>query len=180
LGPRYAEPTTKEEVRMIDDDAHLEDMAEADASEVEYLSAQTATGFSVDSGGSITLKHVSPSTLWFSDRPQRLTGHIATGDFVTSWGEGGDDSFAADPPNAVLSIFEEDHVNDVVVILSEPTMSDGDLSYTAEVIDGELSSSGGPVGLYIDVLGRPLTPMSVAGVRRRGRRRGRRRMRRRL
>jgi hypothetical protein len=172
-------PTTKEEVPMLDDDAHLEDMAEADASEVEYMFAQTATGFSVDSGGSITLKHVSPSTLWFSDRPHRLTGHIATDDFVASWGEG-DDSFAADPPNALLSIFEEDHVNDVVVILSEPTMSDGDLSYAAEVTDGELSSSDGPVSLFIDVLGRPLTPMSVAGVRRRGRRRGRRRMRRRF
>jgi hypothetical protein len=117
--------------------------------------------------------------LWFSDRPHRLTGHIATDDFVSSWGEG-DDSFAADPPNALLSIFEEDHVNDVVVILSEPTMSDGDLSYAAEVTDGELSSSDGPVSLFIDVLGRPLTPMSVAGVRRRGRRRGRRRMRRRF
>ena len=81
---------------MIEDDAHLDDMAEADASEVEYMFAQTARGLAVDPGA-MTLQGVSPSTLWFSDRPHRLTGHIATSDFVGSWGEG-DDSFAADPP----------------------------------------------------------------------------------
>ena len=162
---------------MIDDDAHLDDTAEADASEVEYMFAQTAAGLAVDSG-TMTLRGVSPSTLWFSDRPHRLTGHIATGDFVGSWGEG-DDSFAVNPPNALLSIFSEDAVLDVVVVVGNPTMSDGDLTYSIEVLDGDLVPSSEPVNLFIDVIGRPLTPMSIAGVRRRGRRRGRRRMRRR-
>lgn len=163
---------------MIEDDAHLDDMVEADASEVEYMFAQTAAGLAVDPG-TMTLQGVSPSTLWFSDRPHRLTGHIATSDFVGSWGEG-EDSFAADPPNALLSIFTEDEVLDVVVVVSDPTLSNGDLTYSIEVLDGDLAPSSEPVNLFIDVIGRPLTPMSVAGVRRRGRRRARRRMRRRF
>jgi hypothetical protein len=117
--------------------------------------------------------------LWFSDRPHRLTGHITTEDFVASWDEG-DDSFAADPPNALLSIFEPDEVNDVVVVLTDPALDGDDLTYSVEVTEGELSPSSGPVSLFIDVIGRPFTPMSVAGVRRRSRRRGRRRARRRM
>ena len=120
---------------MITDDSHLDDLAEADASEVEYMFAQTAAGLAVDAG-TMTLLGVSPSTLWFSDRPHRLTGHIATSDFVGSWGEG-EDSFAVNPPNALLSIFAEDEVIDVVVVVGDPTMSNGDLSYTIEVLDGD-------------------------------------------
>lgn len=163
---------------MLDDDALLDDMADADSSDVEYMFAQTAEGLDVDNGA-ITLRGVSPSTLWFSDRPHRLTGHMATNDFVDSWSEG-DDSFAADPPNALLSIFSEDEVVDVVVVLRDPSLRDGDLTYAVDVTEGELVGSDAPVNLFIDVIGRPLTPMSVAGVRRRGRRRARRRMRRRF
>ena len=65
--------------------------------------------------------------------------------------------------------------------MSEDESNDetGDLSYAVQVTDGELVPSIGPVSLFIDMIGRPMTPMSVAGVHRRGRRRGRRRMRRR-
>jgi hypothetical protein len=146
--------------------------------DVEYMFAQTSGGISI-ADGRITLEHVSHSTLFFSDRPYRLTGHIPTDEFIGSWGEG-DDSFAADAPNALLTLFEDDHVNDVVVVLSDPQLADGDLSYAVEVTDGELTNSTGPASLFIDMIGRPLSPMSVAGVRRRGRRRGRRRMRRRF
>jgi hypothetical protein len=71
-------------------------------------------------------------------------------------------------------------VNDVVVVLSDPVASNGDLSYAVQVTDGELVPSTGPVSLFIDMIGRPMAPMSVAGVHRRGRRRGRRRVRRRI
>ena len=146
--------------------------------DVEYMFAQTATGV-VIADGRVTLTGVSPTTLFFSDRPYRLTGHITTEEFVDQWGVG-DDNFAVDPPNALLSLFETEHVNDVVVVLTDPVASNGDLSYAVEVTDGDLVPSTGPVSLFIDMIGRPLSPMSVAGVRRRGRRRGRRRMRRRF
>jgi hypothetical protein len=79
----------------------------------------------------------------------------------------------------VLSTFAEEHVNDVVVVLKAPTLDGDQMSYEVEILDGEMPASGGPSSLFIDVIGRPLSPMSVAGVRRRGRRRGGRRMRRR-
>lgn len=152
---------------------------DAQPHEIEYLFAHTAAGVTIEDGGRIRLDGVSATTLFFSDRPDRVTGHITTDDFVAQWGEG-DDSFAADPPNAVLSLFDDDAVTDVVVVLSDPVLSEGDLSYAVDVTDGELVATSGPASLFIDRLGRPLTPMSVAGVRRRGRRRGRRRMRRRV
>jgi hypothetical protein len=93
--------------------------------EIEYLFAHTASGITIEDGGRISLNSVSPTTLFFSDRPDRVTGHITTEDFIAQWGEG-DDSFAVDPPNAVLSLFEDEYVNDVVVVLREPVLSDGD------------------------------------------------------
>jgi hypothetical protein len=159
---------------MSDDAGDMEAMSSA-GSDVEYMFAQTGSGFGVNLDGRITLHGVSATTLFFSDRPYRLTGHVPTDDFVSQWGVG-DDNFAENPPNALLSIFEDDAVNDVVVILTEPRLSNGDLSYAVEVTDGDLVGSDGPVSLFIDMIGRPMTPMSVAGVRRRGRRRGRRRM----
>lgn len=51
--------------------------------------------------------------------------------------------------------------------VSDPVASNGDLSSADEVTDGELVPSVGPVSLFIDMIGRPMTPMSVAGVRRR-------------
>lgn len=152
----------------------------AEAHEIEYLFAQSAAGVELAPDGSrLTMSGVSSTTLFFSDRPDRVTGHIPTSDFVAEWGSG-DDSFADVPPNAVLSLLEGDEVIDVVVVLRDPLLDDGDLSYEIEVIDGELVATEGPASLFIDRLGRPLTPMSVAGVRRRRRRRARRRVRRRF
>jgi hypothetical protein len=57
---------------------------------------QTAQGVASD-GTTMTLKEATPSTLYFSDRPKRVVGHMATTDFVDLWGEG-DNSFEEDPP----------------------------------------------------------------------------------
>ena len=89
----------------------------------------------------------------------------------------GPNSFAEDPPNAVLSFTEADAQapSDVVVVLRDPQLAQPDLGYSVEVLDGEMPAIAGPCTLFIDPLGRPLTPVSIAGVRRRGRRRERRR-----
>jgi hypothetical protein len=143
------------------------------APEIEALFVQTAERMNY-SDGVLTLDHITPTTLFFSDRPDRVTGHITTEEFVDSWGQG-KNSFADDPPNAVLSIFHPDEVQDVVVVLKEPVMAIGEIAYRVEILDGEMPSEGGPSALFIDVIGRPLTPMSLAGMRRReGRRMARR------
>jgi hypothetical protein len=159
---------------MSDDSGDMEAMSSA-GSDVEYMFAVTGSGFGVNLDGRITVKGASATTLFFSDRPYRLTGHLPTDQFVSQW-DVGDDNFAEDPPNALLSIFEDDAVNDVVVVLTEPKLDNGDLSFAVEVTDGDLAPSDGPVSLFIDMIGRPMTATSVAGVRRRGRRRARRRM----
>jgi len=54
----------------------------------------------------LTFVDVSPTTVFFSDRPYRETGSVTTEEFVASWGTGYD-SFADDPPNAALEIINE-------------------------------------------------------------------------
>jgi hypothetical protein len=142
----------------------------------ESMFVQTARGIDSDAG-TLTLRGVTPSTLYFSDRPQRVVGHMSTADFVDLWGIG-DNSFAADPPNAVLSFLEPgaDVPEDAVVVLTKPNLDGaGDLAYSIEVLEGTVPAHSGPVTLFIDPFGRPLSPVSVCGVRRRERRRMRRR-----
>jgi hypothetical protein len=142
---------------------------------VEEMFVQVAHAASA-SAEALTLHGISPSTLYFSDRPERVVGHMTTGEFVDEWATG-PNSFAEDPPNAVLSFTEPDAdaPSDVVVVLRDPQLSQPDLGYSVEVLDGKMPASAGPCTLFIDPLGRPLSPGSIAGVRRRDRRRMRRR-----
>lgn len=149
-----------------------EPIANADPKEIEALFVQTASGMSY-ADGVVTLHGLTPTALMFSDRPDRVTGHIPSGEFIDSWGAG-EDSFASNPPNAVLSVFQEDHVQDVVVVLTSPTLVGNDLQYGVDILDGEMPESGGEVAIFIDIIGRPLSPVSVAGVHRRDRRAARR------
>lgn len=146
--------------------------------EIEALYVQSAHSMTYEDGV-LTLEGIPPTTIIFSDRPDRVTGHIPSEEFFNSWDEG-DDSFADDPPNAVLSIFTEDEIHDVVVVLSDPALDGDQMSYSVDILDGEMPASGGPSSLFIDMVGRPMTPVSVAGCHRRGRRRARRRTRRRM
>ena len=52
---------------------------------------------STSNRGTITLQGLSPSTLYFADRPQREVGHMSSRQFVANWGEG-DDGFHGRPP----------------------------------------------------------------------------------
>ena len=100
---------------------------------------------------------------------------MSTIDFVNLWGEG-QNSFEADPPNAVLSFLQpgEGVPEDVVIVLRDPQLGPEMLSYSFEVLEGSVPATAGPVTLFIDPFGRPLSPVSVCGVRRRERRRARR------
>jgi hypothetical protein len=101
---------------------------------------------------------------------------MTTAQFVELWATG-DNSFESDPPNAVLAFLEPggEVPDDVVVVLRQPNLDGADLTYSIEVIDGTVPAHTGPVTLFIDPFGRPLSPVSVCGVRRRERRRMRRR-----
>lgn len=135
------------------------------AKTADFLFVQNAHGIHY-ADGKLTLKGVSPTTIMFSDRPERIAGHMATARFVPFWSKG-KDSFLSNPPNATLSIVNEDKVSDVVVELRDPVLKGDELSYNVRVLEGEMPAKGGPVSLFIDVIGMPLTPLSYAGVARR-------------
>ena len=141
----------------------------------QSMFVQTANAITSD-GTTLTLKAVTPSTLYFSDRPKRIVGHMTTVDFVDLWAEG-DNSFEEDPPNAVLAFLEpgDEAPEDAVVVIQQPRLENGELSYSIKTLEGTVPTQAGPVTLFIDPFGRPLSPVSVCGVRRRERRRDRRR-----
>jgi len=142
--------------------------------EIEAMFVQTASSV-VARDGKLTLRGLSPSTLYFSDRPDRVVGHITNEQFVDLWYEG-PNSFYEEPPNAVLAFLEEgdERPEDVVVMLLGPTLSGADVTYTVHVLESSLPAAAGPCTLFIDPLGRPLSPRSVAGAHRRTRHRDRR------
>jgi hypothetical protein len=116
--------------------------------------------------GLLTLKGVNPATVMFSDRPERIAGHMTTARFVPFWSEGSQ-SFLLDPPNATLSFLEGRELEDVVLVLQDPKLEGNDLSYQIRVLEGTLPEKGGAASLFIDIIGMPLTPISYAGVARR-------------
>jgi len=148
---------------------------EQELDEIEAMFVQSAPEASV-TDGVLTLHDVSASTLFFSDRPKRVVGHVSSTMFVDMWDEG-QNSFAEDPPNAVLAFLEsgDDVPEDVVTVIRNPRMDGAALSYDIEVLEGTMPAHAkGGVTLFIDPFGRPLSPVSAAGIHRRGRRRGRR------
>jgi hypothetical protein len=137
---------------------------------VEMLFVQTAKSATFDSG-KLTLEGVSPTTVFFSDRPSRIAGHLATEEMIPLWGEG-KDSFTKDPPNATLSTFTGDgQVANVVVELKKPMLVGDKMTYEARVLQGKAPARAEGASLFIDVIGMPLTPVSYAGAARRARRR---------
>jgi len=85
----------------------------------------------------------------------------------------GENSFADNPPNAAVSIVSaKGDVTEVVVILSKrPLIKGNDMVFPIKVLDGELPNAGETVIMFIDPIGRPVSPTSVAGAHRRHRRR---------
>ena len=151
----------------------MSEVTEKQLEDMEALFVQTAASMTSDRE-TITLHGVSPSTLYFADRPQRDVGHMMSRQFVANWADG-DNSFADNPPNAVLSFAEpgDRPPEDAVVVIQDPHLDGDTLSYSVKLLDGTMPAATGPCALFIDPLGRPLSPGSVAGMHRRQRRRGR-------
>ncbi|MGY4401841.1 hypothetical protein [Bradyrhizobium sp. USDA 3315] len=137
----------------------------------EFLFVQTSKGMTFDKGSSkLTLTGISPITVYFTDRPERIAGNMKTAAFIPFWSEG-KDSFKSDPPNADISLLENGGLTQIIAELQEPVLNGDDLSYTVKVLKGEVPVKANDVSVFIDIIGRPLTPMSFAGVGRRAYRR---------
>jgi len=153
----------------------MSDDIEKQLEDIEALFAQTAREMTTD-GDKVTFHGLAPATLFFSDRPQRVVGHLSTQQFVEEWGKG-ENSFAEDPPNAVISFVEtgDQSPEDAIVVLKDPQIDGDSLTYTVDMLEGSLPPKGELVSVFIDPFGRPLSPVSVAGMHRRDRREDRRR-----
>jgi hypothetical protein len=139
-------------------------------SKVEILFVQSAKGATL-ANGKLSLTGIAPTTVFFSDRPHRIAGHVATREMVPLWSEG-KDSFLKDPPNATLSSFTSagDVVN-AVVVLRNPTFTGTTMTYDVMVTQGTVPPNVDGASLFIDIIGMPLTPLSYAGAARRAYRR---------
>jgi hypothetical protein len=145
----------------------VSEILEPQLERIDALFVQSATGFTSEQG-TVTLHGLADSTVYFADRPRREIGHIPSHRFVELW-SAGVNSFAVDPPNAVISFLDEDDrgTSDAVVVLREPSLDGDDLTYRVDVLEGTLPAESGPCSLFIDVFGRPLSPVSIAGSKRR-------------
>jgi hypothetical protein len=118
-------------------------------------------------GDTLTLTGVTPHSIIFADRPVRSAGHQLTADIIADWGTG-DDSFTKNPPNATISVFSKDGtVKDAVVVLKSPKLEGDKLTFNVQILEGDLTGGDGGAALFIDIIGRPMSPMSFAGVGRR-------------
>lgn len=134
---------------------------------VPSLFVLNSKGVSLKSG-KLILVGISPNAIVFADRPVRAAGHDLTSRIVEDWGNGSD-NFAKDPPNATVSGFRKDgsSVADAVVVLKTPKLEGDTLTFDVDVLEGDLAGADGPASVFIDIIGRPFTPLSFAGVARR-------------
>ena len=122
--------------------------APAQASDVNWLFVMTATSGSFD-GESLTLNGVPP-TLLFSDRPDRVWGHMDTPALVDAVSKG-PDSFSEVPPNAVLSTFGANELpTTATVVLNQPKVKGASVTFPVDVLEGDIPAEFTGASLFID------------------------------
>ena len=139
------------------------------------LIVMNARGASLQ-GGKLTLTGVAPNSIVFADRPHRAAGHDLTSRLLEEWSPGNQsaESFTKDPPNATISVFSKDGsgIRDAVIVLKAPKLEGDRLTFDVDVLEGDIAGGDGPASVFIDIIGRPFTPLSFAGVARRSAFRG--------
>lgn len=122
-----------------------------------FMFVQVASDMQADTvAGTLRLVGISPQTLYFSDRPNRIAGHITMAEYLWQWtAEAGPDNLAADPPNATLSVYEPGQPDNTVAIveISDPRPDGGDLVYRYTLVEGTMPAGGGATSLFIDKVG---------------------------
>jgi hypothetical protein len=131
--------------------------AMAEESKPMLMFVQLSGGVKVDEAAkTVRLVNVTPHTLYFADRPERIAGHIKMSAYLEEWtSKAGKDNFAADPPNAALSVYEDGQSNNTLAIIEiiDPKVDGQDLVYSYKLISGKPPVSGGETALFIDWIG---------------------------
>jgi hypothetical protein len=120
---------------------------------IQSLIVMNAHGATLQ-GDKLTLSGVAPNSIIFSDRPVRLAGHELTSLLLEDWGKG-NDNFTKDPPNTTISVFSKDglSVKDAVVVLKTPKIEGDNLTFTVQVLEGDIKGADGAASLFIDIFG---------------------------
>jgi len=142
-------------ILSIPPSARTDEKNPADETKVQLMFVQTADDLKADDK-TLRLVNVSQQTLYFSDRPVRIAGHLTMPAYMDEWKAGeGPDNFAGDPPNATLSVYEPgQNENKLTVIeISHPVVDGKDLVYQYKLIEGTIPKAGGTVALFIDWIG---------------------------
>lgn len=117
------------------------------APQVQFV--QTANGIAFKDGV-LTLKDAALMTVFFSDRPKRLTGQLRNDLFAKLWNEGSN-SFKNDPPNAALSIFNPaGQPTQAIVEPNNPRLHGKNILYGARLLTGDIPAEGAEATLFID------------------------------
>jgi hypothetical protein len=123
----------------------------------QLMFVQTAEDLKIDPAQStFRLVKVNPQTLYFSDRPLRIAGHITMPAYLKEWtAAAGPENFTSDPPNATLSIYTAGQPDNTlaVVKISNPITDGNDLVYSYKLIEGKIPDAGGATALFIDWIG---------------------------
>jgi hypothetical protein len=108
-----------------------------------------------------------PHSIKFADRPVWAAGHQLTADIIADWGTG-DDSFAKPPERDRIRLqqgwFGEGCRRRA---LKSPKLDGDKLTFNVPTLEGDLNGGDGSAAIFIDIIGRPFTPLSFAGVARR-------------
>jgi len=132
-------------------------IAKADESDPMFMFVHSADDLKADPGAStLRLVNVNQQVLYFSDRPERLAGHLKMADYLEEWtSKAGSDNFASDPPNATLSVYEANNDENTlaVVEISNPVIDGKDIVYTYKLLDGTMPETGGASTVFIDWIG---------------------------
>jgi len=129
--------------------------AEPDEAEPMFMFVHAADDFVADPDAkTLRLVNVHPQVLFFSDRPQRLVGHLTMDRYLDEWTKV-EDSFGENPPNAALSVYEAGESSNTmaVVEITDPVVDGDDIVYAYKLLDGTIPENGGTTALFIDRIG---------------------------
>jgi hypothetical protein len=122
---------------------------------VQLMFVQTAEHLKADDK-TLRLVNVGQQTLYFSDRPVRVAGHLTMPAYLDEWkASEGPDNFSNDPPNATLSVYQPGRADNTltVVEISHPVIDGKDMVYRYKLIEGKMPKAGEATALFIDWIG---------------------------
>jgi hypothetical protein len=132
-------------------------MAEDDIEKIEELFVHLGSGVTC-TPATLTIEGVALSRLAFSDRLERVVGHVTTRQFVDDCTPG-PDSFESDQPNAVPNFPEADGApGDSLVERRARRLTAHD-----RVLERAVASVAGACSLVIDPFGRPRSRLRLRG-----------------